>query len=350
MKNWVYLILLFVIGCILFLNSYRPNSIYRKIIATLLIIFSGFRSDVGTDYLGYCSMFELIARKDRYYNIEFGYYYLVKFVQLCGGTQQLVFLIMSCFTIIFIYLYIENFSKNQGLSWIIYICIGPYFLSSFNGVRQVLAVSMFAYSLKYVHNNKFWKYALINIIGGLFHYSAFVLISFYKLLQKVELTISKAILVYLSYCILLALGVLGFILTYLHATSYIIGSDLLIMDKSYNIFIVLAIACWVYYIFIESVTKNKLRMFLNMNILSFIMVIIALTTKDISNIVFARFNMYFFITYLILVPNTILTIKQPYKRKIANILIIILCIGYYYHISLTANDLTPYHMNFMLFQ
>jgi hypothetical protein len=65
--------------------------------------------------------------------------------------------------------------------------------------------------------------------------------------------------------------------------------------------------------------------------------------------VFTRFNMYFFIAYLILVPNTIAEINEREYKFLVKTAIIVLCIGYYYLVTLTANDLTPYYMNIKLF-
>jgi hypothetical protein len=349
MNNWIYILLLIAIIILLLFDKRYTHNNFRKSVAIILMLFSGFRYCVGTDYLGYCSMFDLIATRGRYYNIEYGYYHLVKFVQLIGGTQQLVFLIMACATIMFIYQYIEEFSADKELSWLLYLCIGPYFLSSFNGVRQVLPVAMFAFSLKYMKDGKFIKYLITNLIGFLFHYSAIIAIPLYFLFKKVKLTAVKTICIYLGLLLLYKVGLVNYLLTLFHASSYILGSDSFIMDKSYVIFAVMAVFCWAYYFFVTKDQQKNLQVFLNMNLLSFLMVLLGLTTTNISNMVFARLNVYFFIAYLILVPNTLVCIKNVKYRHVTNMFVILLCFSYYFYTTITATDLTPYLLNLKLF-
>lgn len=349
MNNWVYLLLLIAIIALLLLNKRYIHNNYRKVIAVILILFSGFRFNVGTDYEGYCSMFHLIAKYGRYYDIEYGYYFLVSFVQLIGGTQQLVFLCMACATIVFVYRYIEDFSADKELSWLLFLCIGPYFLSSFNGIRQVLPVVMFAFSLKYMKDGKFIKYLVTNLIGFFFHYSAIIAIPLYPLFRKANITATKTIIIYLGFLLLYQIGIIDGLLTYFHAASYMLGADSLTMDNSYIIFAVMAVLCWSYYSIVAKDQEKDARIFLNMNMLSLLMVILGLTTVSISNMVFTRLNMYFFMAYLILVPNTIVNIRNAGYRRLLNVLVIILCFTYYFYTTMTANDLTPYLVNLKLF-
>ena len=123
------------------LYAMTKNKIFHKVLAFILIVFSGIRYDVGTDYQSYTAIFNNVKSLGRYYGIEWGYYYLMELVEWFGGTQQLVFFIMAAVTIIFIYKYIDELSVNANLSWLLYLCIGPYYLAALT----VLDKSLYCY-------------------------------------------------------------------------------------------------------------------------------------------------------------------------------------------------------------
>jgi hypothetical protein len=53
-----------------------------------------------------------------------------------------------------------------------------------NGIRQMLAATMFVYSIQFIQNRQFWKYVATIIVASLFHTSAIVLLIFYIIPQK----------------------------------------------------------------------------------------------------------------------------------------------------------------------
>ncbi len=350
-NNLAYLLLLLVIIVLLFLRKSlvsKQKKVVSRIICLCLIIFSGFRFFVGTDFKGYSDMFNKIITEGRYYNIEWGYYWLVQFVHSIGGTAQLVFLIFSFATLYFIYKFIEYFSENVELSWLIFICIGPYFLSTFNGIRQWLVTAIFAYSLRFVKENKLIKYLVINAIGCLFHYSAVILLPMYWLLKIKNFNLVKIIICYIVFQIASLFGALDFIAQKLHATSYLMGDVALKLDWSYYLFFALAFG----FIVMEIINPNIIGdnyIFKNMNALSGLTVFLAITTVNLSNMIFTRFNMYFFVGYIILIPLFISHLKDKKLKQIAVVLVSLLSVAYYIYITSTAPDLTPYNMNFKLF-
>ncbi len=375
-NNLSYLILLAVISFLLFIRKKliaKDKKIMSIFVCICLILFSGFRYQVGTDYAGYERMFDLIRLYGRYYNIEWGYYGLVKLCNQLGCTAQLVFLLFSIVTVYFVYRYIEYFSEDVELSWFIFVCIGPYYLNTFNGMRQWLAIAVFAYSLRYVQEKSFWRYALLNCITGLFHFSSYLLLPLYFILKSDKFNMRKTLLCYVGLQLLTTLGVVNLLADILHATSYLRGGSILELDKTYYLFFAMSIACWVFSILSKekdqapvyfgrnetnqssdhktwvkhALTCPSGTIFESLNLLSCLTVFLAISSNGISNMVFTRFNQYFFIGYLILVPQIIGTFKKT--RTMLTIGVYILSLLYYLMITSTASDLTPYRMNFNLF-
>ena len=57
MDNWVYLVLLLVAGFLMVLHELTRNKAFHKVLAFVLVVFSGIRHDVGTDYRSYVEIF-----------------------------------------------------------------------------------------------------------------------------------------------------------------------------------------------------------------------------------------------------------------------------------------------------
>ena len=360
------MLLLAVISLLLFLRKMlfaKDKKIMSILVSICLIIFSGFRYQVGTDYTSYARLFELIKIYGRYYNIEWGYFGLVKLCHQIGGNAQLVFLIFSIATVFFVYRYIEYFSKDVELSWFIFVCIGPYYLSTFNGMRQWLAIAIFAYSLRYVQEKRFWHYAFLNCISGLFHFSSFLLLPLYFILKSKKFNMKRTLLCYAGLQLFNILGVDKVLADILHATSYLRGDSAFELDLTYYLFFAMSFACWIFYVMRKEehrvsngfMIKEEERtpddilstVFESMNLLSCLTVFLAISTNGISNMVFTRFNQYFFIGYLILVPQMLSNFKK--SRPMITLLVYILSFLYYLVLTSTASDLTPYRMNFNLF-
>ena len=351
LDNIEYIYLLIIVGLLLVWRTRaRPEqkATISRLVCFCLIFFAGFRYYVGTDYRGYTKMYLAILQEGRYYDIEWGYYWMVKFFGAIDGTPQIVFFVFSFATIYFIYKFIEHFSDNVELSWIIFLCIGPYFLSTFNGMRQWLATAMFAYSLRYVKEDNFKKYALLNAFGALFHYSTVILIPLYWVLKAKNFSLVKILATYVVFQFCAMLGIINFLAEKLHATSYLEGDAAFEMDWSYYIFLLMAVCFMLLHTVMPQITDD-LCIFNNMNALSGLSVFLAFTTSGMSNMIFTRFNVFFFIGYIILVPAVLMRIKEPELKRLITFAVVALCIAYYFYITSTAEDLTPYTMKFMLF-
>ncbi len=374
-NNWTYMILLAVISFLLFIRKKllpQDKRIMSICVCICLIIYSGFRYQVGTDYDGYTEMFDLIKLYGRYYNIEWGYYGLVRLCHAINGTAQLVFFLFSVVTIYFVYRYIEYFSKDAELSWFLFVCIGPYYLNTFNGMRQWLAIAVFAYSLRYVQEKKGWHYMLLNCITSLFHFSSLLLLPLYFILRSRRFNMKRTLLCYAGLQLLNILGVVRLLAELLHASSYLQGDAMLELDKTYYLFFAMSVACWIYSIlrqrdtmtpehnisrkeaaseykswYKKALSQPANTIFEGINLLSCLTVFLAITSTGISNMVFTRFNQYFFIGYLILVPQLLSSFRK--SRTLLTIGVYLLSLLYYLMLTNTASDLTPYRINYDLF-
>ena len=147
-----------------------------------LTLFAGMRSyRVGTDSGNYTKDFR---NNLDVYNFEFskfiepGYqaleYNLLKYTDSYFWLFFITALIVvSCYLII-----IKKYSVNYWFSVFLFITLGVYTFF-FNGLRQGLAMAIFALALPYLLEKRLIPYLLICFLGSMFHNSALFMIPFY---------------------------------------------------------------------------------------------------------------------------------------------------------------------------
>lgn len=338
----LYLIILYFYSLSFF---FKKNKLFVSIIFVILIIFSGLRYYIGTDYPMYMSIFNYI--KNDIYNFEVirmekGYYYLVKIISLIGGTQQLVFLICAIITNYTIYKVICRDSVAPLLSTMIYFLVGAYYSASFNLVRQVLAISFFLFSISELKRNNNKKFIIFICLGSLFHKSCLILlpiiffpylkinrickiiilffaIIFNEFLPKLYILFGYGTYIKLNYKATTNFITLFFFLVITLGIEYY-GKDLKLdnLEKNFNFAVIVLVTT----IFINEKTFPSM------------------------NQVFVRMSSYLFFYYIILIPKLLLFLQKKYSRLILIIFFIAISILYF---KTFLFQLPKYQFNLKLF-
>lgn len=349
--NLPYLILLAISIGLLLLHKHVDDKSKGKIeiiISFCLIIFSGFRYMVGKDYYNYAYQFKKISQDfTSFSDSEIGHRVLIKICSSLGFNSQMMFLLYAIFTILLIARFIRLQSNDIELSWMLFICIGPFYLSTFNGMRQWLAVALFANALIELSNKNFRKYALLILIATLFHYSSIIMIGFYFIVKREKFGITHVVSIYVLIQILCFTGIMGFLMNMLHANEFYDSDRSTKMDSTYLLFLGISILCWLYSRIMCNPDENSIAYY-NLNLLSGLMVFCALTPSPISNIVFTRINLFFFIGYIVLIPKIICDLKPEKYRVLIKSGMLFLSIAYYYKLTSSNDTMIPYIMNFNL--
>jgi hypothetical protein len=195
-----YFTVLFLVIIWVALEKYALNRRSFWVPLFLLSILGGVRSNlVGTDSIVYADPFISNIRftfADFNPDIEFGYQ-ILSFLILSFTKNYAFLFLITAFFIVFSYLCIlRKVSKDYLFSVFLYITLGVYTFF-FNGLRQGLAMAIFAMATPALINRKPIKYILIVLLASLFHVSALIMIPFYFIINlKVKLEI-KAISVFL---------------------------------------------------------------------------------------------------------------------------------------------------------
>lgn len=174
-----------IITIILFASSelLKQNSkikfFCQNISMLILIIFSGFAYEVGTDWVEYKEIFykqiPLYGTNFSLYRIESLYVGLMMFFKyLCNNYQIFQFIIISII-LVSVFRFLKTNTQYPLIGLMLYMRTG-YILDTFYALRQGLVMSIFIYILDYIKQKKYYRYYLINFFLIFIHKSAIFLL------------------------------------------------------------------------------------------------------------------------------------------------------------------------------
>ena len=141
-----------------------------------LVIVSGFRYKVGTDYNTYENIFYQIINGNndlKSLNIEWGYYILNKIGMFLFENPQIIFLLSTIIIITFYTLGIIRRSNDIIFSFWTFLGLGMFF-NSMNGLRQFIAISIIFYAYSFLEKDKFRSFILLGLVACLFNTTAII--------------------------------------------------------------------------------------------------------------------------------------------------------------------------------
>lgn len=184
-------------------NIQNNNLLFCTIIFFQLFFISAFRYNIGVDYNSYSKHFFEISKlkfgEVFQYQFEYGFSILNKIVAYFTGNFQILVIICSFITIGFVSFSIYKNSTHKFYSFFLYITLSFYY-SSFNLIRQGIAIAISLLGLKYLIERKFLKYLFIILIASSFHYSVLIMIPIY-FIANINLTY-KTFIFFISFSFL----------------------------------------------------------------------------------------------------------------------------------------------------
>lgn len=338
-----YLILYFISIVSLFIYRYKRIKLAKVVPYIAMSFFCGFRGLVGVDTISYIHMYNYISNGVPV-KAEAGFYWIVKLAQNMGLGYQSVFLVISILTSVFIYRFISSMSINFELSTIIYLCIGPFYFSSYNTIREALAVAIFLNALKHLDYNLI-KYYLWILVACLFHTSA-ILFMILPLFNKLFLR-KYALILLLSFTLILILFIRMEIISFLINnifTNYknYIGGHYQKMDLSYSI---LCFVCLTIIIFNHFKLIKISELDLKLTLITVVLIMVPLITNQYT-MIFTRIASYVTPFLIISIPKFNKLVRPKYAW---DIFILIICTTYYFILLSTNSSMSNYSFNFNVF-
>lgn len=315
----VYILILITVWVAWFVS--RTDRRYQHIVSLMLIILisiiAALRYNVGMDYLSYDEIFNSI----KYGNgndIEPGFYALCRFVNLIGGTSQLMFLVCSIFTLLIYYKAFRFLSNNIVLTLSVFILFGQMYLNTFNAIRQCVAIAIFCYSIKFIIEKKCLKYLFCIIVASLFHMTALLLIPLYWILTKKWNFIVKIFILLVSIYFLP-----NFILLLISNSSYAsyLTFEKFSTDASFINYLYIVVGA-VIMIFEKKLLLNfqHRNILFNINFISLILSVLFIVFSGTPmTMVVVRLNYYFIIFYAVMVARILSDIKKTEIKLICEL-------------------------------
>lgn len=321
------------------------------LLTVVLALVCGLRGEfVGVDTNSYHKVFSDLKDGNLVYILEQGYLLFLKFIISIEGTQQLVFLLFSSFTIYCYSKFILRYSKNPYLSLLIFVFLSPFYLSTFNQVRQYLAIGIFlAYLIPLIQNKQLIKYILV-ILGTTFfiHASSILLIPFYFVLNKSISPILKV-----SYIVIFnsIISILTVLLLKTHYGYFI--TKRVDIEIQTSLFLIQIFISFFILLFQKRISKgdNSRKIFFNMAYFSLFLLVPIFINNNIPKEIFGRMNSYVFPFIIIIVPDILELFNEKSKTILTSVVIVLLS-SYFYRGSTILGEiynLLPYDSNLKLF-
>ena len=211
---------LLVLSFVIFWIVLEKQALNRKsfwIPLIVLSLFAGMRSfRVGTDSWNYTKDFRSSLN---IYNFQFNEsveigYQVLKYILLSLTYSYFWLFWLSGFIVVYCYLkIIRKYSVDYWFSVFLFMTLGVYTFF-FNGLRQGLAMAIFALAIPYLLEKRFVRYLLVCIVASLFHVTALFIIPFYFLVNLKIKLIYKIIITFLG-----SLFSVQFLISYIAETN-----------------------------------------------------------------------------------------------------------------------------------
>jgi transmembrane protein EpsG len=324
------------------------NLLLSLSIITLLI---GLRSEiVGTDTFYYIQEYYAFYDEFNYSNIflnylEPGHAFISYQLNNLEQSHTIYLLTFSTLSLFFFFLFYKD--KKEYLPWAIFFafCIGFIFLMM-NGIRQGLAISILALSIKYVTNRNPLKFLGIVLFASLFHYSALLMLPIYFInhLSKVNYKLWAVLFLVSVFITPYNLfdsikNILSFVPKNYSYYLDQIGLD----DSKFSLgFLYHLLLSFLALYLSTKITYDKF----NKNILNLYFVGIILMNVTFQYALLQRFNIYFIFFQIPAMAYITFSLNKKNQTKLVALVTLLYLIGFIYKIIIGDSNCCPYEFSF----
>lgn len=324
-----YFLLLGYISIFLFFSKNIRTDLFFYLSFVTLTLFSGLRFDVGPDFMSYSQMFEDFKNDTALFLVEPANMLIINTINIFNINHQVIFFIYSMIIMSGVFYFIKKLSPSKELSIFLFVTIGIFYFSTFNGIRQWAAISIILISIVKLIEKKHIQFLLWVGIATLFHLSAILL--FVLLLFRIRF--NKFYLVVILFTSLLMTEVILFLINNSQYAIYLNGLSFDLKGNSFlllvYISILIYIPCFLGYFKRNILLSEQEVVLLNMNLMSILVLLIGYN-MNIDFLSLMRVNMYFQIQLIILIPMMMNRLENKQVKFMLMYLGIIFLIFYYF--------------------
>lgn len=341
-----YIIFYIFIFIVSFKIQPKKYNIFDYLLIIAIVLFSGLRLNVGTDYGLYETIYNNISLSSALESrTGVGFSVLMQlFKNILHLSYPFFIFFVSALTNIFLYVYLKKNSKKPGRTLLLYISFGLYGFT-FNGFRQGMSIVLMLYGLMYLQNNKKIVAIVWYLLSFLCHSSSIagiVLSFFFEKNAKIKLKLTYIVpifmIVFLNYDYIysLFLGNVSSYKMYLDTfNQYLAG-----LGTYLNTFVFLTF----YFVFVwNKITEQDNNQYNKSDLLYYNLSTIGIFIMilGIKNWLFVRFSYQFIIFYIFLI-DSYYEKKNIKNNKIISLSFYLFMFLYFLMNTYFFNGLVPY--------
>lgn len=161
----------------------KSNRTIYNAIFFIFLLFFGLRWHIMSDTIVYYKWYRTMNLtwsdiEDLSVIIEPGFLTLLMLVKTLGLDFSVFVFFNSLIDFFLLYAIVKNYSINIPLTLLLFLAFNGIAFE-INLMRNIKAILIFAYSLKYIQQRKFIKFLICQTIGFTFHYSAILFVPMY---------------------------------------------------------------------------------------------------------------------------------------------------------------------------
>lgn len=327
---------------ILLISVLEINNVKLKYVCIIFVLFlttlAGLRVNTGTDFNSYLDFWNYIKPLSEeltfsYGALEPGFVFFISVLKMFTSESVIYFLFSAALAIIPIYCGLKKLNIKYMLVSLLIFYLVFYINYVMNGMRQGISMALFIFSIQYILDNKRNTVFLITLIAASFHISGlFILILYY--ISKIKININYflplGIIISLFFYFTNILDIFLFKIIGIDATVYVENfetgtSTFQIITRSLLVFIF-----YYFGLMIKDVMFDKLFI---MYLIGFFIYIALLD----HNMLATRFNMFFRVLEIILVPIVLAHCKNVVTR-FAMFILFLIPFSYSFYMTITVAD------------
>lgn len=349
--QWFINSVIYLIAIILSITIYRvfdrksnKVQIIDILMIVLLIVITGLRYGVGTDYEAYYNIFNNIPHK--YSNIidiitesfQFGFVLLGYMLKGITSNEYAIFWLVSIIVYPFMIIY---FRKKTEISWLAFatFMLMGFFDVSMNILKQQIAMVLLLIAYEQLIKQKKTRFLILIVLAGVFHITAIVgglliYISRYikPTFRNLLISIFVGIIGYFSYKLIL-LKLFSYNTIFSKYEMYLIYQDISVSSREARelsiigyviVFTLITIILLNYKMQLKEILKERYRM------ISMLFIGIAISIISIDYWVINRIALYLYQFIIVLIP-AFFKINMPKKEKqMYTIVFTLIMVGWFF--------------------
>lgn len=327
-----FCILLWIIVVRKRINSKKYNK-YDVFTILIMGLTCGLRYKVGADYSLYIDLYN----REIFSRTEIVNQYLIYLLKMLNMTAEHYIFIMAMITITIFYISIKRLSNENHTSLLLFIVLG-YYAMCFNGIRQMLAMSICLYSIKFISEKNLLKYVLCITFAGLCHTTAFIMYPFYYL-YSYKIGLRKSLIIYVigGLSFLFYNSIFSLLTTFIHQYSvYSVQNRLTFWKPGIGTYLNVILTFSIIFIMISYGKRIKELNERNNFFYNCVLISTIFYSLCLKNALFIRVA-YYFAIYMIFIMGDITS--NIFKKK--NKIIVVLYIFWLIYFTLQMKYLDP---------